>query len=438
MSDFQNIVARAIETAKKLGAQDARILAAQSTSMNMAWRKQKIETMTSATESALSLTLFVDGKFGRFSTSDMRPESVDAFIENCIKMTRLLEEDPARTLADPSRYENRSTDDLEIYDPKAESITPNDIVEYCKTLEALSLAHTEIPITDVTVEFEASLSSSFMAATNGFSGSRKSSVFSSGTSFVLTDGDKKPSDYSYSSARHFADLRTQQQIADECAKFCAMKLGQKKLPSANRTIIFDRRVASRMIQKFMSPLNGMSLVIKNSYFQDKLGQKLASDLLDITDNPLLKRGLRSSAFDAEGASLHPMPIFEKGTLKQFYLDTYAGNKLGMEPTTGDSSCLILTPGSRTLDAMIADVKDGIYVTSLLGGNQDNVRGDFSHGIVGVAIENGKLTTPVSEMNITGNHTDLWQRLSEVGNDVRTDTTHRIPSIRIDDISVSGS
>ncbi|MBQ9395138.1 MAG: TldD/PmbA family protein [Proteobacteria bacterium] len=438
MSDFQNIVAHAIETSKKLGAQDARILARQTSSMNMAWRKQKIETMTSATESSIILTLFVDGKYGQFLTSDMRAESLDAFIDNCIKMTRLLEEDPAQTLADPSRYENRSTDDLDIYDPKAEAMTPNDLVEYCKALEALSLAHTELPITDVTVEFEVSLNSSFMATTNGFSGDRKSTSFSGGTSFVLTDGDKKPSDHAYSSARYFDDLRTQQQLADDCARFCAMKLGQKKLPTANRTIIFDRRVASSLIQNYLSPLDGMALVLKSSYFQDKLGQKLASDLFDITDNPLIKRGLGSRTYDPEGVSLHPMPIFEKGTLKQYYLDTYASNKLGMTPTTGYNSSFVLTPGTRSLDEMIADVKDGIYVTGLLGGNQDNTRGDFSHGIVGVAIENGKLTTPVSEMNITGNHTDLWQHLSEVGNDVRTDTTHRIPSIRIDDIAVSGS
>lgn len=438
MSDFQNIVDHAIETAQKLGAQQARVRLSQSQALSMSWRKAKIENMTSSGESALQLTLYVDGRYGQYHTSDMRTESIDAFIDKCIKMTRLLEEDPARTLADPARYENRHADDLDLWDPHAAETTPNDIVEYCKNLEALSLQHTELPITDVNVNFDLEMIDSFMATTNGFSGSRKSTVYSAGTSFVLADGDKKPSDYSYSFTRHFEDLRSPQQIADECAKYCSMRLGQKKLTSGNRTIIFDRRIATQMIKKFLQPIDGMSLVMKSSYFQDKIGQKMASDLFDLRDNPFIKRGLGAQTFDGEGMSTVEMPIFENGILRNYFINVYAGNKLGMTPTKGGYSELVLKPGSRSLDEMIADVKDGIYVTGLLGGNQDNVRGDFSHGIVGVAIENGKLTTPVSEMNITGNHTDMWNRLVEVGNDARTDTSHRIPSIRIDDIATSGT
>lgn len=438
MSDFQDIASKALKTATDKGAQHALVRVARSQSLDMSWRKGKLENMTSSGESALMLDLFVDGKYGSYFTSDMRPDSIDSFIAKCIDITRLLEEDPARTLADPELYKNRSQDDIEIFDPSVEAVTPNDLIEYSRNLEALTLAHSELPILDVTIECGISQGASFTATTNGFSGERKQSSFGAYSSIVLTDGDKKPSDYAGSSARFKADLRTPQQIADEAAHFAAFKIGQKKLPSANRTLIFDRRVAAQLIRKFIGPLGGMALVMKSSYFQDKIDQKLASDLLDLYDDPLLKRGASSRTFDSEGITAKRAPIFDKGSLKQYFLDTYAANKLGLKPTTGGTSNLILTPGSRGLDAMITDVKDGIYVTGLLGGNQDNVRGDFSHGIVGVAIENGKLTTPVSEMNITGNHNDLWKRLSEVGNDLRSDSSTRIPSIRIDDVAVSGS
>ena len=438
MSDFQDIVSKALQTATNRGAQHARVRASRSQSLDMSWRKGKIENMTSSGESALVLQLYVDGKFGSYFTSDMRSDSIDSFIAKCIDITRLLEEDPARTLADPELYKDRSEADLEIFDPSVEAITPNDLIEYSKNLEALTLAHSELPILDVTIECGVTQGESCTATTNGFFGQRKTSSFGAYSSIVLTDGDKKPSDYAGSYARYKADLRTPQQIADEAAHFASFKLGQKKLPTGNRTLIFDRRVASQLINKFIDPLDGWALVMKSSYFQDKIGQKFGSDLLDLHDDPLLKRGSGSRTFDSEGITAKKATIFDKGALKQYFLDTYAANKLGLKPTTGSTTNLILTPGTRGLDAMIADVKDGIYVTGLLGGNQDRVRGDFSHGIVGVAIENGKLTTPVSEMNITGNHLDLWNRLSELGNDLRTDASTRIPSIRIDDVAVSGS
>ena len=438
MSEFRNIVERAIETSRRCGAQKVMAKASSSRTLGIGWRKAKIEELTSANESSLSLALFVDGRYGIYSTSDTRAESVDAFIEKCVAMTRLLEEDPARDLADPARYANRHEGDIGSYDAAAEARTPAALIARCKELEAIALAHSELPIVDVTSGEEVSVTESYTATTNGFSGERRGTSFGSYVSIVVDDGDKKPSDYAQSATRFLSDLRDPQAIADEAARFVGMKIGQKKLASGNRTLILDRRVASQLLRKFLSPLTGTSLIRKNSYFLDRVGDSFGSALLDLHDDPWLVRGLASRVFDGDCMSTAPAHIFQAGVLQQYFLDVYAANKLGAIPTTDSWSNLVLTPGKRSLDAMIADVDDGIYVTSLLGGNQDSVRGDFSHGIVGVAIEKGKLTVPVSEMNITGNHLDLWKRLSEVGNDVCTDTSHRIPSVRIDDVSVSGT
>ena len=177
---------------------------------------------------------------------------------------------------------------------------------------------------------------------------------------------------------------------------------------------------------------------KRSYFEGKIGANLGSGLLTLVDMPHLVRGLGSSPYDDEGMATRDATIFDKGVLKQYLLDNYCARKLDLEATSGSLNNLVMPKGERSLAAMIADVKDGIYVIGLLGGNKDNLRGDFSHGIVGVAIENGELTTPISEMNIDGNFTNLWQRLVEVGNDPSPYANYLIPSLRIDDVSVSGT
>ena len=438
MTQFHDIALNALESAKKLGAQGVKASIARQQNLEISWRQKKIENMSSAGESALSLSLYVDGKFGVYQTSDLRQEAVSEFIKKGIDMTRLLEEDPARQLADPELYKYRPQIDLEKYDQKVADYTPAQALDKCKELEELCMKHDEFPIIDVNVGFESSVGENYMAISNGFEGSSKSTYICLYADLIYADGERKPSGSDYTQCRFVEDLRSSQEIADKAAYFAKLKIGQKKLASGNRTLIFDRKASASMIDKFLSPLSGMSLVMKKSYFDGKIGQSLASELLDLHDEPLIKRGMGSRLYDGEGISAKSASIFEKGTLRQYLLNVYTANKLGLKPTSGSLSNLVLTPGTRSLEQMIADVKDGIYVLGLMGGNMDEVRGDFSHGIVGVAIENGKLTTPVSEMNITGNHTDLWKRLSEVGNDPNTESSKRIPSIRIDNVSVSGT
>ncbi len=438
MDSLKQRVAYAVETAIKLGAQDVSCSAVQARDLEVSYRKSKIETLSSAGQSALSIDLYVDGRYGAYSTSDLRRESLPAFLEKNIAMTRLLDPDPARGLADPKRYENRESADLRLHDPEIAQLTPENAADICRKLEDAVASHKEIPISDITTEVGIGISDRYMATSNGFEGERKTTSAQIFASVVVSDGDKKPSDYAYTAARRYADLSSLDDIAAEAASFAALRIGQKKLPSANRTLILDRRAASSFVTRYIAPISGSALIRKQSYFEQKIGQKLASDLFDLRDDPLRPRGLGSRLFDNEGMSLHVAPVFEKGILRQFFLDNYSARKLGLEATTAAPSQLVLTPGARSLSEMIKDVSDGIYVIGFLGGNMDPVRGDFSYGIVGVAIERGELTQHVSEMNVTGNFTEIMHRLTEVGNDPKRDATHQIPSLRFDDVAFSGT
>ena len=109
----------------------------------------------------------------------------------------------------------------------------------------------------------------------------------------------------------------------------------------------------------------------------------------------------------------------------------------MEPTTGQTTNLVFQPGEKDLNGLLADIGRGILVTRFNGGNSNGSTGDFSYGIEGFLVENGKLTFPVNEMNITGNFKQIWHDLVAVGNDVYTGSSTRMPSLVIDNISFSG-
>jgi PmbA protein len=159
--------------------------------------------------------------------------------------------------------------------------------------------------------------------------------------------------------------------------------------------------------------------------------------LTIIDDPFIKKGLGSRLFDGEGIAAKVMPVIEKGILKNYYIDTYYGRKLGMNPTTGSSSNIILELGTKSLDDMVKQVNRGILITSFLGRNSNSTTGDFSFGIQGFLIENGDIVKPVNEMNISGNLGEFWNMLVAVGNDPYPYSSMQTPSLMFEGIQFSG-
>jgi PmbA protein len=94
-------------------------------------------------------------------------------------------------------------------------------------------------------------------------------------------------------------------------------------------------------------------------------------------------------------------------------------------------------GEKNLEALIAETADGILVTSFLGGNSNSTTGDFSFGIQGMLIENGKPVQPINEMNISGNLKNLFQALVEIGNDIYPYSSYHCPSLKFEGVDFSG-
>ncbi len=150
-----------------------------------------------------------------------------------------------------------------------------------------------------------------------------------------------------------------------------------------------------------------------------------------------RQDLASRLFDDEGLAAVKRPIIEKGVLKSYFIDNYYGRKLGMKPTSGSISNVVFNTGSRNLDEIIGSLKKGVLITGFIGGNCNGSTGDFSYGIEGFFIQDGKKVHPVNEMNITGNMNQFWFSLAEVGNDVNENSSIKIPSLMFENVDLSG-
>jgi PmbA protein len=199
----------------------------------------------------------------------------------------------------------------------------------------------------------------------------------------------------------------------------------------------DGRAAGRLVGALFGALSGASLQQKRSFLEGKAGTEVGSPMLDVQDDPHVVRGLGSRLWDGEGLAARRFPVFERGVLRHYYVDTYYGRKLSMPPTTSRISNLAWRHGPEGAEGLLRGMGEGVLVTGFLGGNSNSTTGDFSLGVQGFRVRGGERAEPVGEMNVSGNHRELWKRLAAVGNDPYAWSAMRTPTLLFDGVQIAG-
>jgi PmbA protein len=202
--------------------------------------------------------------------------------------------------------------------------------------------------------------------------------------------------------------------------------------------VVENRAAGRLVSFLLGPLGARALQQRQSFLEGKVGTKVGSARLDFSDDPLVPRGLGSRLFDGEGLTARRFPVFEGGVLRGHYVDSYYGRKLSMAPTTRSPSNLAWRLGEAGRDGLVAQAGEGVLVTGFLGGNSNATTGDFSLGVQGFRIAGGRLGAPLSEMNVSGNHLELWRRLAAVGDDPYRYSAMRTPTLVFEGVQFAGT
>ncbi len=423
--------------AKKQGATDSSVVISNNRSIDIEYRDGNIDKLRESTENSLSIELFAGGKYSSHRTNDLRKPALQKFINDALAMTKYLGEDPYRALPDPSLYEGRPSMNLELFDSTYHQVETKGRVDKARQIFE-RINGKDNRIVSVTSYFSDSHYENVHLKSNGFEGSYENSTFGAGAEVSLDDGSgKKPQSWRYYSVRHLQDLPDLNRIADEALKRTQDSVGQSKIETSTLPMILNNDQGRGLLGRMFGALYASSLQQKNSFLDGKQNTKIASDLLTITDNPTIVRGMGSRYYDGDGIAAKDMPVIEKGILKNYYIDVYYGRKLEMKPTTGGTSNVTFKLGNRSGKEIEKDMDRAILVTGFIGGNANATTGDFSLGVSGWLIENGKRTKPINEMNISGNYTDVLNQLIEVGNDPYPYSAWRTPTLVFDGIQFAG-
>ncbi|MCM2334160.1 MAG: TldD/PmbA family protein, partial [Anaeromyxobacteraceae bacterium] len=309
--------------------------------------------------------------------------------------------------------------------------------------EAIEAAARAVPgagtVLSVSTSVSDTQSESALFHTNGFEGSRRSTDFWMGAEVSVQDPDgRRPEEYAACGSRWVGALETPEAIGRRAAERAHARIGAVKGASGVTTLVVEARAAGRLAGYLLGPMTAGSLQQKRSWLEGKLGQAIGSPRLDLTDDPLLPRAFGSRTYDGEGLAARPRRMVEAGVLRDYYVDCYYGRKLGLAPTTGRPSNLTWRLGQKGRERLVADVGEGVLVTGFLGGNSNGTTGDFSLGVRGFAIRGGRLAEPVGEMNVSGNHLELWQRLAAVGDDPYPYSALRTPTLVFEGVQLAGT
>lgn len=426
----------AMDYALKNGCQAAKVSLYSGSNTSFELRDAQMDKLQQASESRMSLFLYVDGRYGTYSTNRLDKKELESFIRNGVESTRYLAEDEARVLPDASRYYKGGKPDLQLLDPQFSAVNPDNKVALAQAIAEEALGK-DPRIISVESSYGDGDGFSYQITSNGFEGETQQSWYSLSASVAVKgEGEARPSSYWYESSLYL-DKLVKEGVGQKALERTLQKIGQKKTKSGRYTMVVDPMNSGQLLRPMLSAIFGSALQQKNSFLLDKLGQKVGSDKFTLLDEPHLIGASGARYFDSEGVATERRSVFDKGVLKTYYIDTYNAKKMGVDPTIANPSVLVMQEGDKDLGGLVAGVDHGILVTGFNGGNSNSSTGDFSYGIEGFLIEKGKLTLPLSEMNVTGNMITLWNSLAETGNDPRLNSSWRIPSLVFEGVDFSG-
>ncbi len=433
-----------LKRAKAKGAEAADCLLVRNVSLDVAQRLGKREKLERSEAQDLGLRVFVGKRQAIVSTSDLDPKMLDELAERAVAMARVVPEDEFCGLADQGLLV-KALVALDLDDKREPSEA--ELTEMIARAEDAARA---VPGVTNSEGAEAGWGRAevALAASNGFSGSYAGTRWGLSVSVLAGEGTAMERDYDYATAVFGGTLPAPETIGKSAGERAVRRLNPRKPATAKLPIIYDPRVANGLIGHFVGAINGASIARGTSFLKDKMGQQIFAPGIRIIDDPHRPRGLRSKPFDGEGVANQKRALIEDGALTTWLLDCRSARQLGLTttghaargtsgPPSPSATNLYLEPGRMTPEDLMADIRQGFYVTELIGHGVNGVTGDYSRGAAGYWIENGKLTYPVSEVTVAGNLKDMFRNLTPA-NDLLFRYGTDSPTVRIEGMTLAGA
>lgn len=445
ISQAEDRAAALIEAARKAGADAADVLYAGDASTGVQVRLGELEDVERSEGEEIGLRFFLGSRSASVSSSDLSKDALAALVERAAAMAREAPEDPFAGLAPADRL--LKGDPVDVQGDDGRDPLPVELKQMAIETEEAARA-----VSGVTNSEGAGVSAGrsviALATSHGFCRGYTTSGYSGSASVIAGSGSNMQRDYASHSTRHFEDLDSPEEIGRLAAERTVARLNPAKVSSGTMPVVYDPRVGGSLIGHLLSAINGAAIARKTSFLLGREDDPILADNIVIRDDPHRPRALRSKPFDGEGLPTHARDLVAGGRLTGWLMDSASARQLGLQPTGhasrgiggspgASASNVDLMPGAISKAELIADIKQGVYVTELIGQGVNPITGDYSRGASGFLIESGEITVPVAEITIAGNLIDMFRTLM-AANDLEFRRAVNVPTLRIEGMTIAGA
>lgn len=445
--EMEDIAQAAVREALEQGATDAECTIAQGDEFSVNVRKGEVESLKEAGSRAAGIRVLIGKRTASSYTSDLSPEGIQSMIRAALEIVEIASDDPYTGLPDDSEF-GYIEGDLELYHDDVARLSTEEKIARAREAEAVALGVDPRINNSEGASFDSYVGLRVFANSRGFVHSYRTSNCSLSMVPVARQDGAMERDYWMTSARSAARLEAPDYVGRKAAERVLRRLGARKVATQKAPVIFEPRVARSLLDHVFDAVNGGAVYRNASFLAGKLGEKVAAEHVTIIDDGTIPGLFGASPCDDEGVPSRRSVVMDKGVLSSYLLNVYSARRLGLK-TTGNASrgvsgnagvghgTLYLEPGRRTPQELIASVRNGLYVTELIGFGVNTVTGDYSRGAVGLWIENGELAYPVSEVTIASTLQEILLGIEEIASDLEFRGAIASPTLLIREMTISG-
>ncbi len=443
MTDMLDLLQDLITHARAAGADAADAVLVGGTSLSVQRRLGATEHIERSEGRDLGLRVFLGQRSAMVSATAVDPAGFAGLAERAVAMAKVVPEDPYGGLAETALMLDWPPLDLEDpAEPDAEALIARAAAAEEAALAVSGVTNSEGGSAGFS-RFEVVL-----ATSAGFAGRLVRSSHSVSATALAGSGTAMQRDYDYHSTVYLADLDDPAMIGRSAGERAVARLNPTRPATAKLPVIYDPRVAGSLLGHFAGAINGASVARGTSFLKEHLGRRIFPAGIEIHDDPLRVRGLRSRPFDGEGTPTATRDLVADGVLTTWLLDSRSARQLGMTstghasrgtggPPSPSSTNLFLDNGPLSPAELMADIKLGLYVNELIGMGVNGLTGDYSRGCAGYMIRDGAIAEPVAEITVAGHLLEMFGHLTPA-NDLQFRRGTDSPTVRVEGMTMAGA
>lgn len=438
-----DVLVKAIKArAEELGVTEYEIYYAESSSSSAETLGDEISALNSSTGGGICFRCAVDGKMGYASSQLMTESEMAELVDRALENGRYTEkEDTVGIFAGSPEYGKPCA-------PEHRSLTPDELKEAALEMQRENYAVSDKVKDGTQTQVETTESTVRIINSHGLDLVNNVGLNVAVSMAVVEDNGESQDDYCFCEF----GKKTAREMAEEAVNSALEKIGATVPPTGKYNIVFDAKQMRTMLAVFADAFSAKTAQAGMSRLAGKEGEKIAADIITITDDPMRDGFYRQTSFDAEGVAAYRKNVVKDGVLMTLLHNRETAAVAGCE-TTGNASkagysapigvstyAFCIEAGDKSESELLEMAENGIYITEVKGlhAGANSVTGDFSIESAGFMIEGGKKTRPIKSFTVAGNFFDMLRDVTALSSEVDVGFSgYGAPDMLVRDMSVAG-